>query len=255
MSAGRQEPGNQYGRPPAYGGQPAYGEQPAYGRPAAYGAQNTPRYGPGSVQGAHSGPPSPAYPPHRVGIGEPARVDLRPTTKGIVIQILGTVLMLAIGGVALTGGLTSDQGLAPIIVGAIFMLLGLLLLFLLPKVLRARALEIGPTGLEYHDPKGNPWAVRWTDLATVDVKYGYPRARRSPLSEGVVVALEFTLRAGAEAQYPDLRHYRRGNAYRLALGRREDLLGPLAQALGAFAPPQIFGGVTNLGSITAMSLI
>ncbi|CAM3644389.1 hypothetical protein OCAE111667_19990 [Occultella aeris] len=223
--------------------------------PMGAGSQE-PGYQPGwsgSVQGASSGWQSQA--PHRTGTGAPVRVDLRPNAKGILIQVAGTVLTLGVGLVAVFGGLASDQGFVPIAVGAIFLLAGLLPLLTMPKVLRARALEIGPMGLDYQDPKGYPWAVRWVDLAAVDVKYGHSRSRGGPFSDGVVVALEFSLHPGADAQYPNLGRYRRGEVYRLSLGQRGDLLGPLAQPLGAFAPPQVFHGVTNLGSILAGRLI
>lgn len=209
-------------------------------------------------------PPPPGYGPP-MPPGQPVIIDVGATaTKQLVV---GSIVLGAIGGIALVSGLIgavdggSGGAIAAVAIGAVFLLLGLLPVLMRKKAFRPRKLIFEPAGLRWDDPQGRPWAVGWNELAAVSIsKHGKLEIKQESLNDKIVGAATDKLTGenvlirldlypsdrGFRARHPQMEHlwemHDVKNGYRLPLGRNATYVQPIAHALARFAP-QIYRGV------------
>lgn len=226
-----------------------------------YGAPPPQQYAPPQFA-----PPPPGYgPPPPMPPGQPVVIDVGATaTKQLIV---GSIVLGAIGGIALVSGLIgavdggSGGAIAAIAIGAVFLLLGLLPVMMRRKAFRPRKLIFEPAGVRWDDPQGQPWAVAWGELAAVSIsKHSKLEVKQESLNdkivgaatdkltgENVLVRLDlYPADPGFRARHPQMERlwemHDVKNGYRLPLGRNAKYVQPIAHALASFAP-QIYRGV------------
>ena len=114
----------------------------------------------------HAAPPGrPAVPPGPAASPAPVVIDVAGDAK--VKAMIGGAVAGAIGLLAVISALTgqtpggSGTAVAVGIVGAIFLLIGLLPVFTWKKLARPRRLVFDAAGVRWDDPQGRPWAAAW----------------------------------------------------------------------------------------------
>ncbi len=192
------------------------------------------------------------------GYGPPVIIDVGATsTRHLVV---GSVVLGGLGTIAVVGGIIGKT-VAATIIGAVFLLLGLLPVLIRKKAFRPRRLIIEAAGVRWDDPQGRPWAVGWTELAAVSIsKHGKLEVKTPGLQDAIVGAATDKLTGenvlvrldlypsdpGFRARHRELEHlwelHDVKNGYRLPLGRNAKYIAPMAAGLARFAP-HIYRGV------------
>jgi hypothetical protein len=174
-----------------------------------------------------------------------------------------------VGLIALYAGLAGevDGGgeVAAVVIGVLFLLPALLVVAFARQVFRPRKLVLEPGGVRWDDPRGNPWAVAWPELAAVVISKHSPMqvpmsaddrivnaATDKVLGERAHVRIDlYPADPGFAQRHPQMNPLwgRQGVAggYRLPLGNKADLVPVLDQALRRFAPGAYRGVVATEG--------
>jgi hypothetical protein len=184
--------------------------------------QQNPGYGPDPRQ-PQQAPGVPQWQP-----GSPVTIDMAAGSAMKVIgiaAICGGIGLIAIIA-ALAGAVSGGGGgrIAVIVIGLIFLALGVAPLAKYGTLTRPRKLLIEPGGIRWDDPKGAPWALPWNELAGVAI------STATKVSRGQAVTTRTTLvridlfpgDQGFAARHPELAHlWEHSGArqcYRLPLG-------------------------------------
>lgn len=178
----------------------------------------------------------------------PIVIDLgsgnRTVRKGSIGCGLVGLFFVVIGVIAAVNRSTAAAIIVGI-VGLVVLALGSYPL-LRPKAFgRPRRLVVDTTGITWDDPKGEPWALRWDELSTVEVSTSGPRdvrilyaARRTDTE---LVSLDLYPRG--DVVHPEMTHLWQldglTGGWRVPLAADPDLLPRLTDALDTFAPPGI----------------
>jgi hypothetical protein len=236
--------------PPAYG-QPAGPVPPSAFAPLPTGA---PGFGPPGVAGPGAG-------------GSPVVIDVGKTNarKAVIGATLAGVIGLGalIAGIAgaVDGG--AGVGIVAVVIGLLFLILPLGLVVRRDKIFRPQHLVFDAVGLRWHDPRGAPWMVPWTELAAVSISKHSPKqvgpesiqdklvgaASDKIAGERAHVRVDFyPADPGFAGRHPEITHLWElqgvQNGYRLPLGSNVKFIPVIAQAMGRFAP-HLYRGVNS----------
>ncbi|TDC66724.1 hypothetical protein E1200_16230 [Actinomadura sp. GC306] len=175
---------------------------------------------------------------------EPVTVDVgnvharQMVVGGTVAGAFGLIALAA----AVTGNVDGGTGvrITAFALGLLFTLIGVLPLLMWRVAFRPRRLVLDVEGLRWEDPRGIPWAVGWAELSRVTFSFPKPDTGRP----GIPPPVELVLRP-AEASFrdahPEMAHLavetsrEPGVVYRLPLGHAQSAVGPIDEALTAFA--------------------
>lgn len=225
-----------------------------------------PGFAPGHPAAGY-GQPGPFTPgAHGFGpAGSPVVIDVgRTNSRKAVIgaTVAGAIGLLALGS-AIFGAVDGGAGVAVVaaIFGLLFLILPVGLIVRRDKVFRPQHLVFTPAGLRWHDPRGAPWMVPWSELAAVSISKHSPRqvgpesisdklvgaASDRIAGERAHVRIDFyPADPGFAGRHPEIAHLweRQGvqNGYRLPLGSNARFIPVIAAAMGRFAP-QVYRGV------------
>ncbi|MET8866034.1 hypothetical protein ABZW11_24115 [Nonomuraea sp. NPDC004580] len=199
------------------------------------------------------GPRNPPYPPP----GPPAPpppviIDVARDTKTksvIGASVAGGIGLLAVVS-ALTGQTTGGSGTAVAvgIVGAIFLLIGLLPVLTWKKLSRPRRLVFDAHGVRWDDPQGQPWGAAWQELAGVGISR--TQQRRVKLADYILrktmVRLDlFPADPGFRQRHPEMEHlwefHTVKNGYRLPLGSNPKYVPVIERAMRQYRPAAYWG--------------
>jgi hypothetical protein len=197
--------------------------------------------------------------------GAPVVIDVGKTNarKAVIgATVAGALGLLAVGS-AIFGAVDGGTGaaIAAGVFGVLLLILPIGLFVRRDKVFRPHQLVFEPAGLRWHDPRGAPWMVPWSELAAVSISKHSPK-QVGPESvsdkivggildkttgERVLVRLDFyPADPGFAGRHPEIAHLweRQGvqNGYRLPLGSNAKFVPVIAAAMGRFAP-HIYRGV------------
>jgi hypothetical protein len=175
--------------------------------------------------------------------------------------VIAAVVLITLGLVAIVGGAVEAfrgrmGGLIAIAFGVVFLLIGLVPVFNRKRAFRPRRLIIEQAGIHWNDPKGEPWAVRWQELAGVAL-VRHEAAEAGPdglsdqvsgaiadrvLGERVLVRLElFPADQSFFPRHPEMAHLWTGDRFRLQLGHNVRLLPRMDAAIRQFEPRRYLG--------------
>lgn|SRR5690625_1340537 len=165
------------------------GGVPASGAGGEGASSSSGPYGPYSQHGPyrqhgqdeqHSQPRSQHSQPHsQYAAGAPVSqptshlVEVRAGLKYTALQLAGPLLCLSIGGVAMVTAIQKpdvDNRWFAIIAGGVFVLLGLWLVVMLPRVLRTRRYTFTAAGLEGQSSSGSPFSLPWSAVASIAIQ-------------------------------------------------------------------------------------
>lgn len=183
--------------------------------------------------------------------------DTRKVIIGAVVSgVIGLLAVIA----GLAGAVDGGTGIAitVIVVGALFLIPGILTITLRRKVFRPRRLVFEPAGLRWDDPQGAPWAIPWRELAAVSVEKHTPIKVSQNVGERLAEATADKMIGerghlwldlhpadpGFAARHPELAHLWTGAGYRLPLGGNMRFIPLIADAMSRFAP-RIYCGVNK----------
>jgi hypothetical protein len=241
------QPGNQnqpqnqpYGQqPPQQPYQQPYQQQP-HGQPQQYQQQQHAQY----QQPAQWQP------------GSPVMIDLATgtATKTIAVAAICGAIGLAATLAALLGAVSGGLGgrIVVLVLGLIFLALGILPLAKYKTLTRPRKLLIEPGGIRWDDPKGAPWAVPWNELAGVSI------STATKISRGQAITTTTTLvrvdlfpgDQGFQSRHPEMAHLWEHSgakqSYRLPLGPKGDSITAIDNGLRMYAQAR-YRGVIDEG--------
>ena len=191
-----------------------------------------------------------------------------PHTEPVVVEIgAHATRTVAIGGAisgglgliavfsAFTGQVIGGTGatIAAVIIGGIFLLIGLVVLFSWRTLSRPRRLVFDHDGIRMDDPRGQPWSIAWDELAAVAISRTAQR-RVKPADvvvRRILVRLDmFPADPGFRAAHPEMEHlwelHRVRNGYRLPFGSAPQFIPPIDEAIRRHRP-DIYQGVQDEG--------
>jgi hypothetical protein len=175
--------------------------------------------------------------------------------------VVASIVLISLGLVATIGGAIETVngrlgGLIAVGFGVVFLLIGLVPVFNRKRAFRPRRLVIEQAGIRWDDPKGEPWSVRWQELAAVAL-CRHEAAEVGPdglsdkvagavadrvLGERVLVRLElFPADRGFHQRHPEMAHLWTGDRLRLLLGHNLRLLPQMDAAIRYFQPSRYLG--------------
>ncbi|OLT12850.1 hypothetical protein BJF79_21385 [Actinomadura sp. CNU-125] len=162
-------------------------------------------------------------------------------TRQIVVgaAVAGFFGVVAIAA-AITGDVTGGTGarVAAFVLGTVFTLIGVLPLLMWRIAFRPRRLVLDADGLRWDDPRGRPWAVRWTELSGVEIVAPEPDTGAPRVSPSVHLVLT-PASPGFRDAHPEMEHLARragpGVVYRLPFGHARRVVGPIDEGLTSFA--------------------
>lgn len=132
--------------------------------------------------------------------------------------------------------------------------MGSLAVLLWKPISRNRKLIVDANGITWHDPRGAPWAVGWSELAGVSVSRTKQRrvVVRPTHGRSVLVRLDLfpadpSFRQRHQGMEHLWEHHKVRNGYRLPLGDAPDYVSILDDAMRRFCPA-IYGGIHDEGS-------
>lgn len=207
--------------------------------------------------------------------GAPVVIDVGTTNsrKAVIgATLAGAIGVLALGS-AIFGAVDGGTGVAIVmgIIGMLFLILPIGLIVRRDKIFRPQHLVFEPAGLRWHDPRGAPWMVPWSELAAVSISKHSPKqvgpesiqdklvdaASNRIAGERAHVRVDFyPADPGFVGRHPEIAHLweRQGiqNGYRLPLGSNVKFIPVIAAAMGRFAP-QIYRGVNSTEGFYGLS--
>jgi hypothetical protein len=175
--------------------------------------------------------------------------------------VAASAVALTLGLIATIGGAVETVngrmgGLIAAGFGVALLLVGLVPVFRRKRYFRPRQLVIEQAGIRWDDPKGEPWAVGWQELAAVAL-CRFEAAEVGPegltdkvagtvgdrvLGERVLVRLElYPGDPGFGQRHPELGHLWTGDRLRLQLGHNVRLLPQMDAAIRYFQPSRYLG--------------
>lgn len=197
-------------------------------------------------------PPQPYPPPAVIEIG---KADARRFVLASAIMMTLSLVAFVLGTLEVVGGRTGG-GLVALAAGLVFLGIGLVPVFRRKRAFRPRRLVIEQAGIHWDDPMGEPWAVRWQELAAVALSRLSP-ADTGPegltdkingtivdraLGERGLVRLDlYPADAGFFPRHPEMAHLWTGDRLRLLLGNNIRLLPQLDAAIRFFQPSRYLG--------------
>jgi hypothetical protein len=175
--------------------------------------------------------------------------------------VIASAILIPLGLIAIVGGVVETVGgrlggLIALAFGLAFLGIGMVPVVNRRRAFRPRRLLIEQAGVRWDDPRGQPWAVRWQELAAVVI------ARREPASGGaedlsgqvadavadrvlgerVLVYLDlFPADPGFHRRHPELAHLSKGDRLRLPLGHNARMLPQMEAAIRHFQPSRFHG--------------
>ncbi|MFC4006222.1 hypothetical protein ACFOY2_03240 [Nonomuraea purpurea] len=205
-------------------------QQPSYNTP--YPPQQPASYAP---------PQAPAV---VIDVGGDAKV--KALIGGSVSGVIGIFVIFS----ALTGQTTGGLGTAVVVIvlGLIFLGIGLLPLIAWKKVGRPRRLVFDASGVRWDDPEGKPWFAQWTELAGVGISRTKQRRVKPAdyLFRKTMVRLDlFPADQGFRSRHQDMEHlwefHTVKNGYRLPLGSNPKYIPVIERAMRQFRPAAYLG--------------
>ncbi|WP_433442980.1 hypothetical protein [Nonomuraea sp. CA-141351] len=199
-------------------------------------------------------PPAFAPPPVVIDVGGDAKV--KALIGGSVAGVIGLISIFS----ALTGQTTGGSGSAVVVLvlGLIFLFIGLLPIIAWRKVSRPRRLVFDGFGVRWDDPQGKPWAAPWNELSGVGISR--TQQRRVKLADYLVrrtmVRLDlFPADPGFRARHPDMEHlwefHTVKNGYRLPLGSNPKYIPVIEHAMRQYRPG-IYLGIRDEGFMVGL---
>lgn len=190
-------------------------------------------------------PRHPGSPPVVVDVG--AGSGVKAVAGGVVAGGIGVLSLVA----ALTGDVEGGAGVAIAVgvIGAVFLLIGLLPVFTWRRITRPRKLVIEERGIRWDDPRGASWAVAWQELSAVAISRTVQRRVKLEdhlLPRKVLVRLDlFPADPGFRARHPEMEpmweFHRVKNGYRLPLGSTPKHIEPIDRGIRAHGPDRYLG--------------
>jgi hypothetical protein len=161
---------------------------------------------------------------------------------------------------AITGQVSGGSGvlIGVLVLGLIFLGIGVLVGVTARRVTRARRLVFDANGVRWDDPQGKAWAVRWEELSNVTISR--TKQRRVQLTDYVMrrilVRLDlFPADPAFRQRHPEMEHlwefHRVRNGYRLPLGHAPDFIPLIQDGMQRFRP-QIYGGIHDEGLVVGL---
>ncbi|MEV0231876.1 hypothetical protein [Nonomuraea sp. NPDC050786] len=189
-------------------------------------------------------PPVFAPPPVAIDVGGDAKV--KALIGGSVAGVIGVISIVS----AFTGQTTGGSGSAVVvlILGLVFLFIGLLPIIAWRKISRPRRLIFDGFGVRWDDPQGRPWAVSWNELSGVGISR--TQQRRVKLADYLIrrtmVRLDlFPADRGFRARHPDMEHlwefHTVKNGYRLPLGSNPKYIPVIEHAMRQYRPAAYLG--------------
>jgi hypothetical protein len=147
-------------------------------------------------------------------------------------------------------------GLIAVAFGVACLSIGLIPVFHRKRVFRPRRLVIEQAGMRWDDPKGEPWAVRWQELAAVALSRHEPgntgtegvtdevadAVVERALGDRVLLHLDlFPGDPGFHQRHPEMAYLWKKDRLRLPLGHNAPLLPQLDGAIRYFQPGRYLG--------------
>jgi hypothetical protein len=178
----------------------------------------------------------------------------RKTVIGAVVAAIVGLFPFVGGIVDLVDGGGIGIGLVFLLIGAGFLTIALLPVFLWQKVSRPRKLVFEPQGIRWDDPQGKPWAVTWTELQAVAISRTVERRvqlHQYLVPRRILVRLDlFPSDSGFRPRHPEMEHmwefHRVKNGYRLPLGSSPQFIPIIEQGMHQFQP-RVYRGVVDEG--------
>jgi hypothetical protein len=176
-------------------------------------------------------------------------------------MIIASAIIIPLGLFATVGGVVATLGgrlggIIALVFGLACVGIGLVPVFNRRRAFRPRQLVIEQAGIRWDDPRGEPWAVRWQELAAVALCRHEPGSTGPEsvteqvngaivdkvLGERVLVRLElFPGDAGFHQRHPELAHLWTGDRLRLTLGHTLGMLSQMDAAIRHFQPARYLG--------------
>jgi hypothetical protein len=175
--------------------------------------------------------------------------------------VIASAIAISLGLLAIVGGVVETVngrlgGLIALGFGLALLGIGLVPVFNRRRAFRPRRLVIEQAGIRWDDPKGEPWAVGWQELAAVALGR-HEAAQVGPegltekvngaivnktLGERVLVRLDlFPADPGFPQRHPEMGHLWIGDRLRLQLGHNARLLPQMDAAIRFFQPARYLG--------------
>jgi hypothetical protein len=195
-----------------------------------------------------------APPPVVIDVGGDAKV--KALIGGSVAGAIGLMAVFS----ALTGQTTGGAGsaVAVLVLGLIFLFIGLLPIITWRKLSRPRKLVFDVHGVRWDDPQGRPWAAPWAELSGVGISR--TQQRRVKLADYIMrktmVRLDlFPADPGFRARHPDMEHlwefHTVKNGYRLPLGSNPKYIPVIEHAMRQYRPA-IYLGIRDEGFMVGL---
>ncbi|GAA3204684.1 hypothetical protein [Nonomuraea helvata] len=199
-------------------------------------------------------PPAFAPPPVVIDVGRDAKV--KALIGGSVAGAIGLISIFS----AFTGQTTGGSGSAVVvlILGLVFLLIGLLPIIAWRKISRPRRLVFDGFGVRWDDPQGRPWAVPWNELSGVGISR--TQQRRVKLADYLIrrtmVRLDlFPADHGFRARHPDMEplweFHTVKNGYRLPLGSNPKYIPVIEHAMRQYRPA-VYLGIRDEGFMVGL---
>ena len=175
----------------------------------------------------------------------PVAVDVgNAQTRQIAVggTVAGAIGLIAVVS-AITGNVDGGTGtrIAAFVLGLVFTLIGALPLLMWRIAFRPRRILFDADGLRWDDPRGAPWAVRWSELGGVTLAYPSPDIRTPDVSSSSVNLDLRPAGPGFREAHPEMEHLAAAagapqGRYRVPFGHALSVVGPIDRALRTFAP-------------------
>ncbi|NYH79879.1 hypothetical protein FHR84_003217 [Actinopolyspora biskrensis] len=197
-------------------------------------------------QPPQAGPPNPnTAQPVVYDVGRRLRRNV--LVGGVVLGPFGVLLLIG----AFRGGVGGGTGarVLTVLFGGVLLGAALLVLLFWPVFSRPQQLFLEPSGVRWHDPRGKPFAVRWEELATVEISRKW--VTRSFGRPAAVVRIDlFPADGDFRPRHPEMEHLwereKVRGGYRLPVGADKNAAPLLDEAVRRFHP-RVHGGIREAG--------
>ncbi|MBE1593589.1 hypothetical protein ACFPOI_23240 [Nonomuraea angiospora] len=198
--------------------------------------------------------PAFAPPPVVIDVGRDAKV--KALIGGSVAGVIGLMAVFSALAGQTTGG--AGSAVAVLVLGLIFLFIGLLPIITWRKLSRPRKLVFDAYGVRWDDPQGRPWAAPWAELSGVGISR--TQQRRVKLADYIMrktmVRLDlFPADPGFRGRHPDLEHlwefHTVKNGYRLPLGSNPKYIPVIEHAMRQYRPA-IYLGIRDEGFMVGL---
>ncbi|MET7328371.1 hypothetical protein [Nonomuraea sp. NPDC005650] len=198
--------------------------------------------------------PAFAPPPVVIDVGGDAKV--KALIGGSVAGVIGLMAIFS----ALTGQTTGGSGsaVAVLVIGLVFLFIGLLPIITWRKLSRPRKLVFDGYGVRWDDPQGRPWAAPWAELSGVGIsRTRQPRVKPADyIMRKTMVRLDlFPADPGFRSRHPDMEHlwefHTVKNGYRLPLGSNPKYIPVIEHAMRQYRPA-IYLGIRDEGFMVGL---